>query len=216
MGNYNSYAKDAAKIMKAAIDDYSAAVTRLKKAEEQAKTYPEKMGMVDADYVAKSARAKADLLDAKAALTTARDVMHSKKSELKAIRNKLSDALDDDFSADASKLDSNTMELLKSGILKPAEYQRLLEKAENNGNYTMARMVAQYAGKAVDEAAKNYGEGSEQARALRVVSYQGNKYNGNETLGHFDALMDAYERTINNPFLADKWDELTAPIVDEI
>ena len=119
--------------------------------------------MVDAQYAAKSARAQADFLEAKEAYRKAKGVLESHKSEIAALRKELVAELDDHYAADPAALDSNTLELLKSGVLKANEYAKLMDKAQAAGNHTMARMIGKYAADAAEEGGNKYGQNSEQA-----------------------------------------------------
>ena len=150
MSKFNSYARKVNDIATAAFEEYRKTEQAYKKAEEQARQYPQRMGMIDAQYAAKSARAQADFLEAKEAYRKAKGVLESHKSEIAALRKELIAELDDHYAADPAALDGSTLELLKSGVLKANEYAKLMEKAQSNGNYTMARMIAKYAGDASD------------------------------------------------------------------
>ena len=59
MSKFNSYARKVNDIATAAFEEYRKTEQAYKKAEEQARKYPQRMGMVDAQYAAKSARAQA-------------------------------------------------------------------------------------------------------------------------------------------------------------
>ena len=67
------------------------------------------------------------------------------RAEVAKIRSALEKAVTDFYAADPKAIDANTMELLKSGILKPAEYARLFDAADNGDNATMCRLIAQAA-----------------------------------------------------------------------
>ena len=209
MGKFNSYGKKINEIAAAAFEDYRKAEAAYKKAEEQRNKYPQRMGMVDAEYAAKSARAQADFLEAKEAFTKAKNGLQSHNAEIAALRKQLVAELDDHYAADPAKLDGGTLELLKSGILKPNEYAKLMNEASASGNHTMARMIAKYAENAAADVGKRYGENSEQARELRAIGYAANRNNGSDTLGAFDVMAEVYSRTSNNPAMMSAWGELT-------
>lgn len=216
MSKFNSYARKVNDIATAAFEEYRKTEQAYKKAEEQARQYPQRHGMVDAQYAAKSARAQADFLEAKEAYRKAKGVLESHKSEIAALRKELIAELDDHYAADPAALDSSTLELLKSGVLKANEYAKLMDKAQSDGNYTMARMIAKYAGDAAAEVAKKYGQNDEQARVLRGISYTANQNNGNETLQAFDLMGDVYNRAVNNPGMIDHWGELTSNALENM
>ena len=214
MSKFNSYARKVNDIATAAFEEYRKTEQAYKKAEEQARQYPQRMGMIDAQYAAKSARAQADFLEAKEAYRKAKGVLESHKSEIAALRKELIAELDDHYAADPAALDSATLELLKSGILKPNEYAKLMDAATGRGNHTMERMIAKYAGDAAADVGKKYGDNSEQARTLRAISYTADQNNGNDTLQAFDLMADVYSRAVNNPAMINHWGELTGEIVE--
>jgi hypothetical protein len=216
MSKFNSYARKVNDIATAAFEEYRKTEQAYKKAEEQAKKYPQRMGLVDAQYAAKSARAQADFLEAKEEYRKAKATLESHKSEIAALRKKLAAELDDHYAADPAALDSNTLELMKSGVLKANEYAKLLEKAQSDGNYTMARMIAKYAGDAAKQRGSEYGQNDEQARTLRAISYTANQNNGNDTLQAFDLMADVYSRATNNPGMIDHWGELTGNALENM
>lgn len=212
MGKYYSYAEKVNAIAKEAFKKYREAEAAYKRAEEQQRKYPERQGLVDAEYAAKSARARADYLTAKEAMKAAKAEFSGHNSEIQSLRNQLIADLDAEYAADPAALDSNTLELLKSGILKTSEYQRMMQQARQTGNYTMARMVAKYAGDAAISAGKQYGDNDSRVRELRAISFMANDNNGSNTLAAFDLLADVYKRATNNPYMIDSWDDLTGKV----
>lgn len=214
MSKFNSYAKKVNEIAAEAFKDYRQAEAAFKKAEEQARKYPVRNGMVDADYAAKAARANADYLEAQNNLKQAKSRFIERENDIKNVRKELAAELESHYAADPAALDSNTLELLKAGILKPNEYSKLMKDAQASGNNTMVRVIARYAGDAADAAGKKYGESSEQARTLRALSYSANENNGSAQLQAFDLLGDVFHRATNNPGMIDHWDELTSNTIE--
>ena len=216
MGKFNSYGKKVNEIATAAFEEYRKAEAAYKKAEEQARQYPQRGGMVNAEYAAKSARAQADFLEAKEAFKKAKETFSGHNREIAALRKELAAELDAHYSADPAALDGNTLELLKSGVLKTSEYKRLLDKATGDGNYTMARMIAKYAGDAAADMGKRYGDNSAEAREMRAISYTAQQNNGGDTLAAFDVMADVYSRATNNPGMIDHWAELTTDAAERM
>lgn len=215
MSKFNSYARKVNDIALAAFEEYHKAEAALKKAEATARQYPNRYG-ADHEYLARAARAQADYLQAKEDMKTAKRVFEGHKSEIAALRKELVEDLNDHYAADPRALDNNTLELMKAGILKPAEYSRLMSKAQEAGNHTMARMIAKYAGDAAAEIGKRYGENSAEAREMRTVAYMGSQTTGEETLQTFDFMADVYSRSVNNPAMIDAWGELTSDAVENM
>ena len=104
-------------------------------------------------------------------------------------------------------IDGNTMELLRSGILKPAEYATLFENANQANNATMCRLIA----KAAADAAAN-AKDDDVARQFRHTANRGRDVNGQPYMDAFDSMADALDRSLRRTYLIPKWDELTAHI----
>jgi hypothetical protein len=64
MSEFNNYARKMDEIARAAFDEYSKAADRERRAEDARRQYPQRQGVVSADYAATSARAQADYLEA--------------------------------------------------------------------------------------------------------------------------------------------------------
>lgn len=214
MSKFNKYAAKVDEIAKAAFEKYRAAEAAYKRAEDAAREYPQRMGVVDAQYAAKSARAHADFLDAKENMKAAKREFASHADEINALRNELAADVADTYSADPAQLDGNTLELLKSGILTGNEYARLLNKAQADNNPTMVRMIGKYAGEASKSRAENYGQYDKDAQAMRVVEFESRRNTGGEYLEVFDNMAELYGRCVNNPGMIDHWAEFTESTVE--
>lgn len=214
MSKFNSYAKKVDEVAKAAFEAYRKAEQAYKKAEEKAREYPQRGGMVDAEYAAKSARAQADFLEAKAAFEAARRTFRDSGAQFNAMRSELAQALNDAYSVDPAALDSNTLELLKSGILNGSEYAKLLNEAKAANNPTMVRMIGKYAGDAAAARGEKYGQNDNDARAMRLAEYESRNFTGGDRLQAFDNMVDLYNRCTNNPAMIDHWGEFTAETVE--
>lgn len=210
MSKFQSYANRVNEMAQAAFAEYEKAEAELKRAEAKAKEYPERSGgVVTEEYIARAARAKADLLDARGTLHTAQMNLDAHNSDIDAIRKELAAALQDEYAARPDDVDMPTLELLKTGILSADEYARLLKSAANS---TMRRIVRSYASQAAADIAEKYGENDQRAREMRAVSYEYGDESGIK-LAQFDALAEIYRRTANNHGMIGHWDELTAPIL---
>lgn len=214
MSKFNSYAKKLDEQARAAFKAYRDAEAAYKKAEQKAREYPQRNGMVNADYAAKSARAQADFLEAKQAYETARRTFRESNTQFNAMRRELAAAIDDAYSADPAQLDTATLELLKSGILTGSEYAKLLEQAKAASNPTMVRMIGRYAGEAAKARGESHGMNDREATALRMAEYNSRSYTGGDRLQAFDNMVELYHRCTNNPAMIDHWDEFTAETVE--
>ena len=209
MSRFNSYAKRMNEIANAAFAEYREKEAAVKSAESRYNAYPRRNG-ADPAYLAKSARAEADLAEARNAFDQMRrHLFDDKRREIAAVRAELEKAVFDAFAADPKSVDSNTLALMNSGILTAAEYNRLIDASTAAGNHTMVRLLAQSAKDRADKA-----NDSDTAREYRLVAQKGKGANGREFLEAFDYMGDVFNRCERNFSLAGKWDELTADVVE--
>ena len=186
-----------------------------KSAELRRKETPQRVGIVNADYVAKAARAEADYLAARDALNNMkRDLPGKARTKIAEIRREYAQEVARQFAVDPSKLDMAALELLKSGIMKPVEFSSMMQEAQRSGNTTMTRMIARYAAEAAEAAERKYGDGSPQARELRAVGYSGDADPEAAALEVFDGVAEIFSRCIGNPSMIPMWDELAAPLLE--
>lgn len=210
MSKFNNYAKRMNEIANATFEEYRRAEAAVKSAESRYNAYPRRNG-ADPAYMAKSARAEADLAEARNAFDQMRrHLFDDKRREIAAVRAELEKALGDEYAADPSKVDMNTLALMNSGILTAAEYNRLIDASTAAGNHTMVRLLAQSAS---DMAEKSKSD-SDTARNYRIVAQKGKGMDGREYLQAFDFMTDTFNRCERNFALTKKWDELTAPVVE--
>ena len=209
MSKFNGYARKVNEIANAAFAEYREKEAAVKSAESRYNAYPRRNG-ADPAYMAKSARAEADLCEARNAFDQMRrHLFDDKRREIAAVRAELEKALGDEYAADPSKVDMNTLALMNSGILTAAEYNRLIDASTAAGNHTMVRLLAQSAKDRADKV-----NDSDTAREYRLVAQKGKGANGREFLEAFDYMGDVFNRCERNFSLAGKWDELTADVVE--
>ena len=209
MSKFNGYARKVNEIANAAFAEYREKEAAVKSAESRYNAYPRRNG-ADPAYLAKSARAEADLCEARNAFDQMRrHLFDDKRKEIAAVRAELEKAVFDAFAADPKAVDMNTLALMNSGILTAAEYNRLIDASTAAGNHTMVRLLAQSAKDRADKA-----NDSDTAREYRLVAQKGKGANGREFLEAFDYMGDVFNRCERNFSLAGKWDELTADVVE--
>ena len=209
MSRFNDYAKKLNEIANATFEEYRRAEAAVKSAESRYNAYPRRNG-ADPAYMAKSARAEADLAEARNAFDQMRrHLFDDKRREIAAVRAELEKAVFDAFAADPKAVDMNTLALMNSGILTAAEYNRLIDSANAAGNHTMVRLLAQSAKDRADKV-----NDSDTAREYRLVAQRGKGANGQQYLEAFDYMTDTFNRCERNFSLTKKWDELTAPVVE--
>ena len=209
MSRFNDYAKKLNEIANATFEEYRRAEAAVKSAESRYNAYPRRNG-ADPAYMAKSARAEADLAEARNAFDQMRrHLFDDKRKEIGSVREELEKAVFDAFAADPKAVDMNTLALMNSGILTAAEYNRLIDASTAAGNHTMVRLLAQSAKDRADKV-----NDSDTAREYRLVAQKGKGANGREFLEAFDYMGDVFNRCERNFSLAGKWDELTADVVE--
>ena len=209
MSKFNGYARKVNEIANAAFAEYREKEAAVKSAESRYNAYPRRNG-ADPAYMAKSARAEADLCEARNAFDQMRrHLFDDKRKEIAAVREELEKAVFDAFAADPKAVDMNTLALMNSGILTAAEYNRLIDASTAAGNHTMVRLLAQSAKDRADKV-----NDSDTAREYRLVAQKGKGANGREFLEAFDYMGDVFNRCERNFSLAGKWDELTADVVE--
>ena len=209
MSRFNSYAKRMNEIANAAFAEYREKEAAVKSAESRYNAYPRRNG-ADPAYMAKSARAEADLAEARNAFDQMRrHLFDDKRREIAAVRAELEKAVFDAFAADPKSVDMNTLALMNSGILTAAEYNRLIDASTAAGNHTMVRLLAQSAKDRADKV-----NDSDTAREYRLVAQKGKGMDGRQYLEAFDYMGDVFNRCERNFSLAGKWDELTADVVE--
>lgn len=183
-------------------------------AERRRNATPQRFGYVDADYNAKAMRAEADYLAAKDAYNKMRfNLPDATRSKLAALRREYAQEIGQSFGVDPAQIDAGAIELLKSGIMKPAEYAHMMKTAQAAGNSTMIRLIAKYAAEAADAAAKKYGVGDQRAAILQALAYEGNTDPGAAVMQNFDAVADIITRCTNNSGMIKHWDELAGPLL---
>ena len=209
MSKFNNYAKKLNEIANATFTEYRAKSDAVKSAESRYRAYPWRDG-ADPTYLAKSARARADLAEAKAQFEHCRrHVFEEQRKDIAVIRAELVEALGKEYAADPKAVDANTLALMNSGIMTADEYSRLIDSAIASGNFTMTRLLAKSAADMAEKVTD-----SDVARSYRLVSHKGKGMDGREYLQAFDFLTDTFNRCERNFALSTKWDELTSPVVD--
>ena len=209
MSKFNNYAKKLNEIANGTFEEYRRAEAAVKSAESRYNAYPRRNN-ADPAYMAKSARAEADLAEARNAFDQMRrHLFDDKRREIAAVRAELEKAVFDAFAADPKSVDANTLALMNSGIMTADEYSRLIDSAIASGNYTMTRLLAKSAADMAEKVTD-----SDVARSYRLVSHKGKGMDGREYLQAFDFLTDTFNRCERNFALSTKWDELTSPVVE--
>lgn len=209
MSKFNGYAKRMNEIAHATFAEYQEKSDAVKSAESKYRAYPWR-DHAEPAYLAKSARAKANLAEARAEFEHCRrHLFDEQRKDIAVIRAELVEALDKEYAADPKAVDMQTLELMRSGIMSADEYSRLIDAAASSGNHTMVRLIAKNAADMAEKVTD-----ADVARSYRLVSHRGKGNDGNEYLRAFDFLVDTYNRCERNFALTPKWDELTSAVVE--
>ena len=140
MSKYNHFAKDLDAAFRAARQEYAEAWDKFQAA-KNARGQGDAMQRQRAEL--KYQQAELDFKEAEARIWPE---FNRRRAEL---RSKLERELRGDNAANPDAIDSNGMELLKSGILSADDFYSLVEKYDDNP--TMLRFVARYAKEAADD-----------------------------------------------------------------
>lgn len=212
MSRFSKYATAVDNAAKQAFKKYHDAATALSWAERTKNATPRKSGagvITSAEYDAKAAKAEAVYLEAVQDVKKAQSAILSDAERLSQLRKQLASDIEESYCVDPAQIDANTVELLKSGIMRPSEYERLMSSAINGGNLTMARLIGRYADDAATAATSKGELGKPEAVQLRTIAEQARNLNGNKYLEAFDFLVDTMQRCGNTPGMIDHWEELT-------
>lgn len=176
MSKYNSYARNLDAAFRAARDEYTAVYNELAKAKENAST-------AGLDAV-KQQIATLQLQEAenKMRTETARiwAAFDAKAAEL---RSALEKEVQTSNLADPSAIDSNAVELMKTGVLTVDDYFGFADRYD--GNPTMLKLIGYYAKEAADSA-----DDRKDKVALTVLAQDCAKGTG-KTLKAWDSMMTA-------------------------
>ena len=207
MSQFNSFVQEVNDIAQASFEKIQDAEKAYKAAESKRNATPFKKGL-GYEYEAKAARAEAIYREAKADYDKlSRALPDQTRAEVAKVRAKLETAVNAFYTADPKAIDGNTMELLRSGILKPAEYATLFENANQANNATMCRLIAKAAADAAESA-----KDDDVARQFRHTANRGRDVTGKPYMDAFDSMAAALDRSLRRTYLIPKWDEMTANI----
>lgn len=210
MSQFNKFVQQVNNVAQGAFEQLQKAETAYRDAESKRNATPIKKGL-GYDYEARAHRAEANYREAKAEYEKlSRSLPDQTRSEVAKIRRELETAVNDFYAADPKAIDANTMELLRSGILKPSEYSRLFDAADQGDNATMCRLIAKAAESAVENA-----QSDEEARQLRYIANKGRSVSGKPYMDAFDSMADTLDRSLRRPYLIKTWGELTANILEK-
>lgn len=166
METVNTYKNEAIGIATRFCNEFFKLEEEVESAKSMFNTYGTVFNHKDIDAVKKARQVREAKDEAILALDTFKsNLEYNMMQEINAIKEKMLAAVTSAFSANPESLDTSVLELLKSGILEPSEYDTFMEKAKAEKNGTMARMIAKYAVDA-GERIKN----TDTAKAMRYLA----------------------------------------------
>ena len=222
MSQFNQYAQRLDAAFKTAREEYLTAWKNLQdaqKADREAQAWRAETYRGENDL--RRSRAKAKLLEAEHEFrATERRVWDEFDRQKAAIRTDLEMEVRATTAANPDAVDSNAMELLKSGILGVDDYYTLVGKYD--ANPTMLRLIAKYAKEAADD--KN---GDQKTRGALYVLCQKIGNGKNSTMRGFDDLVEISNycsgrgvngtqrtNTAHTASMSQKWEELAGQAVE--
>lgn len=189
MSKYNEYARRLDKAFREVTTGFHALYTAVDREKKNVGQYGNRWG--DAAFNAKRHAAEAKLSEAKANLEQGGgDLLHQFDTTLRELDASLRAAIAADTAVVPSDIDTNALELMKSGIMTAADYEQMVERFGENshsyGNNTMLRLIGKYA----SEAATAMGdENSAERTRLNVIAMKASK-NFAGVLNEWEGLMN--------------------------
>lgn len=210
MSKFNVYAQKVNDIAKENFSAFRSAETNYHLAEEDFQNHPEGMGG-SPEFQAKAVRVKAKFIEEQGKYKEARATLERSLDDVYKIQKELEKDVNNTFGADPSAVDLPTMELIKSGVLTAADYERLIEKAMKDNNITMLKIL----GKNAEELSNKLSSLDDIGAAkLRSLANAAQKVNGSAYVSAFELLVDCYRRCVNNTYMINHWDELTKRAIE--
>lgn len=131
------------------------------------------------------------------------------KGKIKALRERLENALATHFLPNPAAVDGNLMAIVDSGVMSADEYARLFEQMVKNDNPTMARLI----GAAAREAAENEKDPVKRSR-LAAVAEAGKQCSADAYLKKFDTLVEMFTVCSRSGSMASSWDTYAGKHID--
>lgn len=210
MSQFNIYARKLDTAFKEARSEYNTAFRALQEAQQASR---DANAWTPGDSEARIDCAAVGLHDAEATFNEASArVWDNFKSTRRTIRAELEQAVRTADIVNPDAINSNALELMKSGVMTSGDYAAFVKKYGNNP--TMLRLISHYSA----EAAKVQ-DNSGEAVALNAISEACQSWKG-KVLQKFDDLSDycgditGHEEPDEVSRVSEKWDELSLNAVE--
>lgn len=220
MSKFNIYARRLDEAFKEARSEYNTAFRALQEAQQvnrDANAW--RPGDSAEEKQVRTARAALKLHDAEAAFNeVSARVWDNFKTTRRTIRAELEQEVRAANLANPDAIDGNALELLKTGVLSPADYSAFMERFD--GNATMLKLIGHYAA----EAAKTT-DSRKQAAALNAIALDCQSGEG-AVMRAFDDLCKVSDycrgekhegdkfRPEHTSIMSEKWDDLAGEAVE--
>lgn len=214
----NQYVKEFLNLTDGYFSSYRTVKAEVDKAEEQMRNVQEKIKRSGRTPALRTEEmvAQQGLYDAKTKLRRFKWESERLYDKAVSIKNRYAKSLDDKFIVDPEMLDTATVKLLDSGVLKPNDYIHLFESAKQNKNITMMRLIAKSAREYESQNQRNVG--IDEGRKLRIMENDARQMVGGDRLIAFDGAIAAFHRRISEPMLnnTDTWDTMIKPALESL
>ena len=220
MSKFNIYARRLDEAFKEARSEYNTAFCALQEAQQVSRDANAwRPGDSAEEKQVRTARAALRLHDTEASFNeVSARVWDNFKTTRRTIRAELEQEVRAANLANPDAIDNNALELLKTGILSPADYSAFMERFD--GNATMLKLVGHYAA----EAAKTT-DSRKQAAALNAIALDCQSGEG-AVMRAFDDLCKVSDycrgerhegdrlRPEHTAIMSEKWDDLAGEAVE--
>ena len=220
MSKFNIYARRLDEAFKEARSEYNTAFRALQEAQQGSRDANAwRPGDSAEEKQVRTARAALKLHDAEAAFNeVSARVWDNFKTTRRTIRAELEQEVRAANLANPDAIDNNALELLKTGVLSPADYSAFMERFDSNA--TMLKLIGHYAA----EAAKAT-DSRREAAALNAIALDCQSGEG-AVMRAFDDLCKVSDycrgerhegdrlRPEHTAIMSEKWDDLAGEAVE--
>ena len=210
MSEFNHFAKELDAAFRTARSEYAAVYDELTKAKESASA-------AGLDAVKKQiATLQLQEAEKKMRQETAR-IWAEFDAKAAELRRALEKEVQTSHLADPSAIDSNAVELMKTGVLSPADYSAFMERFDSN--HTMLKLVGHYAAEAAKTTDSRREATALNAIALDCQSGEGavmRAWDGISAISDSCGDGDGYRRKSPGVIvsMSEKWDDLAGEAVE--
>ena len=218
MSEFNIYARKLDTAFKEARSEYNTAFRALQEAQQASRDANAwKPGDSAEEKQIRTTRAALKLHDAEATFDEVMEFVQEVIGMIRTIRAELEQAVRAANIANPDEIDNNALELMKTGVLSPADYSAFMERFDSN--HTMLKLVGHYAA----EAAKTT-DSRREAAALNAIALDCQSGEG-AVMRAWDSISaisdscgdgDGYRRKSPGVIvsMSEKWDDLAGEAVE--